>query len=381
MPIPCFHPLRAGVESTCSEKKASRDLLPVFEACMNVHISYKLHKTPDIEKEINHHLEKLGKRLQVFRPELIHLKGVIEQSSAREGFNVSFNLRLPSGQMAVQHTASTASAALKAAFEDLLLQLNKHKAQLRNTHNWPRWRGVENERRESQVPFEETLAAVQPPTVSQDDIRNYINANLARLERFVERELSYREATDQIPADVVTKDEVVDEAIARALGDGGEKPERLALEPWLYRLALHAIGDLAAHDHEEVPSVHLEDSARRQNVRASDEPVLQFHQPDETLTEENVIPDRGTATPEDIADNDEMVTLVQYALEGLDRNDREVFLLHGIEGFTIEEISAITDRKPDDIQSSIAVAREHLRRSAPIASRFKERLLQASAPK
>jgi RNA polymerase sigma factor (sigma-70 family) len=348
---------------------------------MNVHISYKVHKTPDIEKEINHHLEKLRKRLQVFRPELVHLKGVIEQNSPREGFIVSLNLRLPSGQMAVQQSASTASASLKGAFEDLLQQLNKHKAQLRNTHKWPRWRRVEKERSHSQVPFEETLAAVQPTTVSGDDIRTYVNANLARLERFVERELAYREATDQIAADTVSKEEVIDEAIARALGDGGEKPERVALEPWLYRLALHAIGDLASHDHEEVSSVHLEDSARRQNVRASDEPVLQFHQPDETLTEESIIPDRAMATPEDIADNDEMVTLVQYALQGLDRNDREVFLLHGLEGFTVEEISVITDRKPDDIQSSISAARDHLRRSAPIASRFKERLLQASIPK
>ena len=346
---------------------------------MNVHIGYKVHKTPDIEREISHHLDKLRKRLQVFRPELIHLKGVIEQNSPREGFIVSLNLRLPSGQMAVQNSASTAPAALKAAFEDLLQQLNKHKAQLRSTHKWPRWRGVENERLNPQVPFEKTLAAVQPPTVSQDDIRSYVNANLGRLERFVERELAYREATDQIPPDSVSKEEVIDEAIARALGDGGEKPERLALEPWLYRLALHALGDLAAHGFEDLPSIHLEDSARRPNVRASDEHTLQFHQPDETLTEENVIPDRASATPETIAVNDEMVNLVQYALRDLDRDHREVFLLHGIEGFTVEEISAITDRKPAEIQSSISVARDHLRRFAPIVHRFREKMLQGSA--
>ena len=67
---------------------------------MNVHFSYKVNKTPDIEKEINQQIEKIRKRLQVFRPELIHLKGIVEQNSAREGFLVSLNLRLPSGQMA-----------------------------------------------------------------------------------------------------------------------------------------------------------------------------------------------------------------------------------------------------------------------------------------
>ena len=78
---------------------------------MNVHISYKLRKTPDLEKEINHLVEKLRKRLQVFRPELLHLKGVVEESSPREGTTVSLNLRLPSGQLAAQRSAHPAVVA------------------------------------------------------------------------------------------------------------------------------------------------------------------------------------------------------------------------------------------------------------------------------
>ncbi len=344
---------------------------------MNVHISYRDHKTPDIEKEINHLVEKLRKRLQVFRPELVHLKGVIEQSSPREGTTVSLNLRLPSGQMAVQKSASSAAAAVKAAADDLLQQISKHKDLLRNSHRWAR-RRVADFQPESQVPFEKTVAAVQVPTASSDDIRSYVNANLGRLERFVERELYFRETAEEIAPDAVSKEEVVDEAIARALGDGFDKPERLALEPWLYRLAMRAIDDLATSSPESASSVHLEDSARRQNVRASDEPELQFHQPDETLTGESVIADRRTATPEDIASSDEMLTLVQYALDGASRADRESFILHAVEGFSVAEIAVITDRKPDDVQSSIASAREHLRRSAPIAKRFKDRPVTAS---
>jgi len=345
---------------------------------MNVHVSYKVPKTPDIEREINQQTEKLRKRLQVFRPELVHLRGSVEQNSPREGFVVSLNLRLPSGQMAAQQKASAASAAIKGAFDDLSQQLNKHKALLRNSHRWPRWRRGTETRPEAQVPFEETIAAVQPQTISQEDIRSYVNANLARLELFVEREIIYRESSDQIPPDSISKEEVIGEAIARALGDGGEKPERLALEPWLYRLAIRSLNDLGSRTTEELTSVHLEDSARTQNVRGSDEPQLQFHQPDEMLTEENIIPNRGAATPEDIANSDEMVSLVQFALEGLDSTDREAFILHGIEGFAVEEICAITDRKIDDVTSSIARAREHLRRSPPIANRFKEKMLHAS---
>src|SRR5581483_11704136 len=174
-PLISLYLLAAGVESSCSGRKASRDLLPVFEACMNVHVSYKVQKTPDIEREINQQTEKLRKRLQVFRPELVHLRGSVEQNSPREGFVVSLNLRLPSGQMAVQQSASTASAAIKGAFEDLLQQLNKHKALLRSSHRWPRWRRGTETRPKVQVPFEQTIAAVQPQTISQEDIRSYVN--------------------------------------------------------------------------------------------------------------------------------------------------------------------------------------------------------------
>src|SRR6266496_487881 len=141
---------------------------------MNVHFSYKLPRTPGIDREIQHATDKVQKRLQWFRPELVHLKGLVEQNSTREGVAVSLNLRLPSGQMAAQETASTAVSALKAAFESLISQIGKHKELLRNSHSWRRRRSVE-ERPMSQVPFEQTLAAVPPLTASPDDVRSYVN--------------------------------------------------------------------------------------------------------------------------------------------------------------------------------------------------------------
>jgi DNA-directed RNA polymerase specialized sigma24 family protein len=347
---------------------------------MNVHIGYKVRKTPDIEKEVHQQVEKLRRRLQAFRPELIHLKGLIEESSPREGVIVSLNLRLPSGQMAVQQSAAAASSAVKAAFDDLLQQITRHKDLLRSTHKFPRWRRGRETRPERQVPFEKTIAAVQAPIVSSDDIRTYVNVNLARLERFVERELYFRETAEQVEVDAISPQEVVDEAIARALGDGGEKPERLALEPWLYRLALRALDEMAlgAHEHSN-GNIHLEDSARKRNVKASDEAELQFHQPDEAILEETVIADRRVSTPEQIASSVEMLRLVEAALRGTDRAAREAFILQAIEGFTDDEIAAITDRKLDDVRASVSLAREHLRKSPLFATPSRQSLAARSS--
>lgn len=348
---------------------------------MNVHISYRLHKTPAVEKDLQHQVEKLRKRLQVFRPELIHLKGMVEEISAREGTSVSLNLRLPSGQMAVQAKASTAAAAVKSAFEDLLQQVNKHKELLRSTHKWPRRQNEASARRNLSVPFEQTLAAVFPAMVSADDVRSYVNVNLSRLERFVEREIYFREASDLLAPDSVTKDEVIDETIAAALGDGSDgngsskdKPERLALEPWLYRLAMNALDELSRPDGTNGSAVHLEDSARKQNVKASDEPELQFHQPDEAITEETIIADDRIATPEQIVGSDEMMRLIASALRDVLPAHREAFILHAIEGFGVDEISAITGAPLETVAISISAARDHLRKSPGLARQFKGRL-------
>jgi DNA-directed RNA polymerase specialized sigma24 family protein len=339
---------------------------------MNVHVSYRLHKIPAVEKDIQHQIEKLQKRLQVFRPELIHLKGLVEETSQREGTSVSLNLRLPSGQMAVQASATTAAAAVKSAFEDLLLQVNKHKDILRASHKWQRGKRGDSARpsaRVREVPFEQTLAAVFPPTISSEDIRSYVNVNLSRLERFVEREIYFREAQESIAADSVSKEEVIDETIAAALGDGQEKPERLALEPWLYRLALRALDELSRTD-ESNGNARPEDSARQRNVRASDEPELQFHQPDESMTGATVIPDGRVATPEQILASDELLRLIASALRDVGSGPREAFILHAIEGFSVDEIVAITGLSAERVVAFVSIARDHLRKTPGLAPQF-----------
>ncbi|MGB6384469.1 MAG: sigma factor-like helix-turn-helix DNA-binding protein [Terriglobales bacterium] len=343
---------------------------------MNVHVSCKVHKTPDLEKEISHQIEKIQKRLQVFRPELIYLKAIIEQSSAREGIHISLNLRLPSGQLAVQEKAASPTAAIKAAFDELIQQIGRHKELLRSSHKWRHWRGGAQESPEPGVPFEQTLAAVLLPTISADDIGTYVNANLSRLERFVDRELYFRRADEELTEDGLSTSEVVNEVIARALGDH-DRPEKLSLEPWLYHLALQAMKQMTMrlHELESNAHLHLEDSRRRQNVQASDEPGLQFHQPDEGWTRESVIADRRVSSPEQAAYSDEVIALVQAALRGVNRTDREAFLLYGIEGFSLAEIAAITGRHLEAVRESVNRARDCVRNAPSLASEFHHELL------
>jgi RNA polymerase sigma factor (sigma-70 family) len=346
---------------------------------MNVHITYKAHKTPDIEKEIQHWIAKVEKRLQVFRPELIHLKGALEQNSPREGTVVSLNLRLPSGQMAAHQSAQAPTTAIKAAFSDLLEQIGKHKQLLRNTHSWRRHRALEGIPA-PEVPFEETFAAVPPQTATADDIRSYLNANLRRLRIFIEREIYFHENSGDLGQGAISMDEVLDEVVARALDEKIEKPDRIGLEPWLYRLAIRSLDDFS-RSATSAQEVDIQGSGRTQgrNDTDGDEARLQFYQPDETVSAENGIADDRISTPEQIAYSDEMISLVQFALRRATRPDREAFILFAIEGFSLKEIAAIVDRSPEHVRQSIHSAREALRHGLPVENRLKDKLLQHTA--
>jgi|SRR5579871_1886262 len=343
---------------------------------MNVHITYKVPKTSDLEKVINQQVEKLGRFLQVFRPDLVHLKGIISENSARQGAVVSLNLRLPSGQLASQETSTTASASVKAAFADIAEQVKKHKELLRNHHKWSRRRGPQRAE-PATVPFEQTMAAVQAELISSDDISQYIDINIPRLKRTIERELRYREDQGQLQPDSIAVEDVVNETIAGALGDGREKPERMKLDPWMHRLAREAIDRLAAEGGDE-GRIPLERSHGQQNVEGSDEALLQFHQPDEKLSEENVIPDPTANNPEELAARRELIGLVASTLRDAGRDERETFILYTIEGFTLEEIADITNHNVEEVRAAIRRAREHLQRALPMKDPLKDKLVQYS---
>ena len=350
---------------------------------MNVHISYKVRKTPDVEREFQHQLQKLQRRLQVFKPELVHFHAIVEQE---RGFaaGTSLNLRLPSGQMAAQKRGENVVAAVKSAFTDLLSQLNKHKDLLRGEWAWKRRRG--NGRRElvrpaaatELTPLQAQAASAAPARteakIEEGDIGRWVNANLSRLERYVDRELRYRVATEQIREDQISREEVVDEVMVSALSQEEQKPDDLSMESWLFRLALRAIRRLALAS-ADTANVSLDAPAGTPNVTGSDENVLQYHQPDDSLQEESVIRNESARTPEEIVASEEMVSQLDFVLHAVSPQARETFVLFTLEGFTVEEIARITDQPPDGIRKSIHHAREQIQRKLPSQNKLRQRFL------
>ena len=350
---------------------------------MNVHFTYKLDKSPAAEQYLQLQIDKLRPRLNVFNPDMVSLRGLIE-FAPKSGFNIALNLRLPSGQLASRATAVTLHAAIRSAFEDLGAQLGKHKDHLRSQYRYPGVRaGIRGTQRPAiapQAPFEETVAAIRPDKVSSVDVTEFVNANLARLSRYVERELGFRRDGGQNRLREISVEEIIDEAIASALDEHNPRPEKIALEPWLYRLSRSAIDRLANMIDTAANPARPNHVEGAPSLDASDEERMQYYQPDASTPGESMIADESGHSPEDEVWRQELMTMVERSLRGVDPHQREAFLLFTIEGFRPSEIATITGCELDQVQSDIKAARQHLRSTLPgIDRRQKSRPEQVEA--
>jgi RNA polymerase sigma factor (sigma-70 family) len=346
---------------------------------MNAHVSYKSGKTPDVEREFHHQLQKLQRRLHVFKPDLVHLRAVIDQENNRSA-STSLNLRLPSGQMAAQKSGENALAATKSAFADLFAQVTKHKELLRG--HWTRT-STRRAKRAAPLPAEPAPARTESPAIAKTDaaavsnIETWLSANLRQLEAFVDRELNFQVEAERIREGQVTREEVIDEVIVSALSQEDGKAQLLSLESWFHRLAVHAIRRLITAN-ADTGNLSLDAPAGIQNVTGSDENVLQYHQPDDSLPEESIIRDQSVRTPEEIMAGDEMVAQLDIVLQGVHAHDREAFVLYTLEGFTVDEISRLAGRTAEQVRESIRHARSHIQQKLPAQNQLRHSLLQHS---
>jgi RNA polymerase sigma factor (sigma-70 family) len=359
---------------------------------MNVHVSYKAGKTPDVEREFQYQLQKLERRLQVFKPDLVSFHAIVEQGNQRST-STSLNLRLPSGQMAAQKSGENALAAVKAAFSDLLSQLNKHKELLRGQWTRQSRRAAREQAAElaalpplepagspgegvGQSPRERNAAAATNG-VHKSEVETWLSAHLHGLEEYVDRELEFQVSSDRIREGQIAREEVIDEVIVSALSQENGTGHLLSLESWFHRLALQAIRRLIAAN-ADTANISLDAPAGAQNVTGSDENFMQYHQPDDTLAGENIIRDQSVRTPEEIFAGDEMVAQLDIVLQEVAPLDREAFVLYTLEGFTVEEISRLAGRSADQVRESIRHARAQVQQKLPAQNQLRQSLLQHS---
>jgi len=203
-----------------------------------------------------------------------------------------------------------------------------------------------------------------------DHYADLINEQVLRLTNYVRREIAYFVATGDVRPDELRVEEVVDDAIMRALANDEARPSNLSFDRWLISLANEVLSEQVSQTqawHEEAG--RQQESVERkvphippeQQGSAVEDEMYDWYQPDEDLRVEDIVADPHTLSPEEIAARQKLRDDIDQAVAYLPKSWRDVFVLHSIEGFTIEEVSLVTGRSLDGVQRDFQSACEFLR--------------------
>jgi ribosomal subunit interface protein len=110
---------------------------------MNVSISYKhVEAQQAVAAEVMRRLDKLGKLLKSYEPDLVQIKGVFSKNNRTEEQSLALTLSLPTGTLRATGNGKNVLAGCKNAFSDIEAQIKKHHSLLRRDYEWKRKRPV-----------------------------------------------------------------------------------------------------------------------------------------------------------------------------------------------------------------------------------------------
>jgi len=108
---------------------------------MNIAISYKeVDGEKAVSTEVSRRLDKLGRLLKSYEPDLVQIKGVFTRNKRTDEPALALTLSLPTGTLHATGIGKNTLAGCKKAFSEIELQVKKHQSLLRREHEWKRKR-------------------------------------------------------------------------------------------------------------------------------------------------------------------------------------------------------------------------------------------------
>jgi ribosomal subunit interface protein len=108
---------------------------------MKISISYKhVESRESVEPDVERHLNKLGRLLESYSPDLVQLHGVFGPNGRKKEQCCKLNLSLPTGVLHATGMGKNVRVSCKEAFSELESQVKKHQSQLRKDYEWKRKR-------------------------------------------------------------------------------------------------------------------------------------------------------------------------------------------------------------------------------------------------
>ena len=304
-----------------------------------------------LQNKLREKISKLGRHLQRFPTDAVHLLVGLEKHPKRPLFTAALTLRVPSNILRSRKQADDPVPALDRAVKALLRELAELKSVLRREPLWKRKGRRAKLRATRMMRLSSTpMADGAGPQSNTDVLRALIEQSHTRLLRYVRSHIWHEVALGKIQPGAIDARGVVDEVTRRVLADPDEKPADLGFLLWFYRLARQELARrcqaLHAQAREivslEEPRVLPEDA----EAAAGNEPEQPLDIVEQTLEppvveSRELIPDHRVVPPDEAVARNELLEQMQKTADRWPKPEREAFELHFVEGFEPDEIGMV----------------------------------------
>jgi RNA polymerase sigma factor (sigma-70 family) len=191
--------------------------------------------------------------------------------------------------------------------------------------------------------------------------------HLDALAQLVRRELAYYDAVGDLPPNELAPEDIVDAVLLRAYREFVDNPPARSMRRWLMGLARdHLRSEVnrlkrwractPIRTEQDVP-----ETPPTEAVSTLGDEILDFHEPDEDLKVEDVVPDLELPNPEDEAARRELQWCVRASLAGLPEAWRRVLARRYIDGTTGRALAEAVGLPEPSVERVLEQATEYLR--------------------
>ncbi|MBN1675448.1 MAG: HPF/RaiA family ribosome-associated protein [Kiritimatiellae bacterium] len=326
-----------------------------------------LTSTKEIREKIRHKIGKMERHLKGFLPDSLFLHVAIEkQTSHKPGVKTVLVLRLPAHVLKTEKSGADAMQSVDNAVKALLQEIESVKAHIRKDHTKRR------DRRQDEDQSRTVLFAAIPepegigPQNPKDVISDLLNEQYDRLVKYVYRQIEHVAQTRGLAAGRLNARTVVDQAAARALAAPEQLPGGMSYQVWLYALAREEFERGCTELAQEAGhTLSMDEAASRQpHAEESDETPIDYlseqmqPDPDQAALQAS---DEESLSPDEELERKELIANVRRIAEKWPKQERDVFDLYFIEGFSPREIALIQNRRPHDVREAVSEIRQRLR--------------------
>jgi RNA polymerase sigma factor (sigma-70 family) len=201
-------------------------------------------------------------------------------------------------------------------------------------------------------------------------VEQLVDHHLPHLADYVRHAMTHFQATGELDVDVVSAEAIIDETVMRAMSEYQTNPPLSSFEGWLIVLAddvfKHRIlqeqqrQETATQEEQRVEQ-RLSRVSPQQRGSAVEDDMYNWYQPDEKLHWEDIVADPHVSSPEDIAARRQFQQDMDRIIATLPKRWRDVFVLHIIEDFTLEQVCLVTGQSLEEVQRDYQSAQEFLR--------------------